>query len=105
MKTVVYRKSDLRCVSTIPSNKTAEGDINITVIPNFGGSIEDYAVIETDETNFHLEMIEGVVTVVIDPPAPPPEPAPGPEEKIAQLEQQLNATKEALDFLLLNLMP
>lgn len=64
MKTVIYRKSDLSIVGQV--NGTLEDTLNLNVIPNFGGTAEDYGSIETDKENFHLETVNSVVTVVED---------------------------------------
>lgn len=64
MKTIIYRKSDLQCVSTVINNITVDEMIKLNVITNFGGVVSDYDSIETDKENFHLENINGVVTVV-----------------------------------------
>jgi len=61
---IVYRKSDLSCVGTVTQNMTVAQEITLNVLPNFGGTSEDYAVIETDKQNFHLEDVSGDVVVV-----------------------------------------
>jgi hypothetical protein len=67
---VVYNKSTLACVGTVASGMTVEQELELNVIPNFGGVEEDYSFIETNETLFHLESINDVVTVVADIPTP-----------------------------------
>jgi len=95
---IIYRKSDLLCVGVVPSGMTIEQEIELNVIPNFGGSSEDYATIETTETNFHLERIGDIVTIVknVVTPAPPPEPT-----ETELMEQRIRATEDALTQLLL----
>lgn len=84
MPTIVYRKSDLTMVGTVCPNMTIDQEIDLNVIPNFSGTFEDYDVIETGKTNFHLENINGVVTVVKNPdPTPVPLP-PTNEEVLSQ---------------------
>lgn len=61
---VIYRKSDLACVGNVIEPMTFNQEMELNVIPNFGGSTEDYDVIETGMGNFHLELIEEVVTPV-----------------------------------------
>ena len=67
---IIYRKSDLVCVGTVAPNMTLEQEITLNVIPNFGGAVEGYAVIETDKQNFHLESVNGVVVAVENIPLP-----------------------------------
>lgn len=69
MKTIIYRKSDLVCVGTITNNMTAENEIEMNVISNFGGNIEDYSIIETDLKYFHLENQSDSVVVIEDLPS------------------------------------
>lgn len=64
MKTIIYRKSDLQCVGTVVNNMTIEQEIKLNVIPNFGGTVDDYASIQTDKVNIHLENVNGIVTVI-----------------------------------------
>jgi len=90
---IIYRKSDLLCVGVVPSGMTIEQEIGLNVIPNFGGSSEDYATIETAETNFHLERVGDIVTIVKNVVAPPPPLDPTETEL---LEQRLKATEDAL---------
>lgn len=67
---VIYRKSDLTCVGTVTEGMTIEQEIGLNVIPNFGGVAGDYETIETEETNFHLELISDVLTIVKNQPLP-----------------------------------
>ena len=64
MPTIIYRKSDLVCVGTVAPNMTIEQEITLNVLPNFSGTVKDYAVIETSFQNFHLESVNGVVVAV-----------------------------------------
>ena len=66
MKTIVYRKSDLLCVGVLQEDTTFEWEVENNVIPNHDGTVDDYAAIETDLKRFHLENINGVVTVIED---------------------------------------
>jgi len=47
---VIVRKSDNQPCGTIPSNMTAEQEILLNAIPNFGGSINDYEVQDIEPT-------------------------------------------------------
>jgi precorrin isomerase len=47
MKKIIYRKSDLACVGVVQENTTFEWEMGHNVIPNFGGTIEDYDWCET----------------------------------------------------------
>jgi hypothetical protein len=65
MNKIIYRLLDLRCVGTVCEGMTIEQEIELNVIPNFGGNYEDYDFIETDKTDFHLERnTEGDVIIV-----------------------------------------
>jgi hypothetical protein len=66
MKTIIYRKSDLRCVGTIQENTTFGWEIEHNVIPNFNGTESDYESIETNFERFHLERVNGEVVVIED---------------------------------------
>lgn len=61
---IIYRKSDLELMGTVPNNMTIEQEIELNVIPNFGGLKEDYSFIETELNDFHLENKNGVIIVV-----------------------------------------
>lgn len=87
MKTVIYRKSDLTLVGQV--NGTLEDTISLNVIPNFGGTADDYGSIETDKEKFHLETINNVVTVV-EETATQPLYTPSNEERLAALEKAMN---------------
>lgn len=63
---IIYKKSDLSIVGTIANNMTIEQEIELNVIPNFGGSSEDYSYIETDKINFHLEKDKDGNVIVVD---------------------------------------
>lgn len=63
---IIYDKQTLRCVGKIQNNTNFEWEIEHNVIPNFGGAIEDYSVIETDLIRFHLENINGEIVAVED---------------------------------------
>lgn len=64
MKKIIYRKSDLQCVGTVVDNMTIDQEIKLNVIPNFGGVFDDYDFIETNLKNFHLEIINEIVSVI-----------------------------------------
>lgn len=66
MKSVIYRKSDLQCISTVPSNMVAEQEIEFNVIPNLGGIAEDYTIIQTDKEKFHLEKDKDGNVIAVD---------------------------------------
>ena len=85
---IIYRKSDLLCVGVVPSGMTIEQEIELNVIPNFGGSSEDYATIETTETNFHLERVGDIVTIVKNVVAPPPI-APSQDDYMVDLDYRI----------------
>ena len=85
---IIYRKSDLLCVGVVPSGMTIEQEIELNVIPNFGGSNEDYATIETTETNFHLERVGDIVTIVKNVVAPPPI-APSQDDYMVDLDYRM----------------
>lgn len=85
---VVYNKSTLACVGTVASGMTVGQELELNVIPNFGGVAEDYDFIETSEDLFHLELINDVVTVVTDIPQVII-PQPTPEERLSALEEVL----------------
>lgn len=91
MRTIIYRISDLICVGILRSPLwTIEDEITNNVLSHFGGKAEDYSSIETNETNFHLEMQNGIVTIVKDPdPSLPP-----------TLEERIVATEQALAALM-----
>lgn len=61
---IIYKKSNLSCVGTVIANMTIDQEVELNVIPNFGGTADDYDVIETSMSNFHLELIADVVTPV-----------------------------------------
>lgn len=87
---IIYRKSDLKCVGVVSDNMTIEQEITLNVIPNFGGIIDDYDSIQTEKKYFHLERVNGVVTIVKN--EPPPEPSEPSEIDLLRLEQaQANA--------------
>ncbi len=89
MNKIIYRKSDLQCVGTILGGLTKEKMIELNVIPNFGGKFEDYEVIGTDKNNFHLELIDGVVTIV-DNPIIPIQPQPSQEDYLLDLDYRIS---------------
>ena len=98
---IVYFNSNLRCVGTVAEGMTIEQEILLNVIPNFGGTTNDYNTIETEETFFNLELINGIVMVVPYVPIPViPEPT-----EAELLKAELQSTKAALDFILLSQMP
>ena len=63
MKRVIYNINNLKIVGVIQNNTNFEWELNNNVIPNFGGTIEDYAFIETNLTYFKLNKNNGVVEV------------------------------------------
>ena len=104
MALICYRKSDLRLVGTVPDNIEPKQEIQLNVIPNFGGTIDDYAFIETDELHFHLELIDGEITIVkderpieINPPTLE-EQLSEKDKQILLLQAQNNALTERTDF-------
>lgn len=64
---IIYKKSDLQCVGVVSDNMTIEQEIELNVIRNFGGMIEDYGYIETEKTNFHLELVDNIVAAIDNP--------------------------------------
>ncbi len=62
----IYRKDDLEIVGSCVSGMSAEDEIRLNVIPNFGGAITDYEAIWTDKQSFHLEIKDGNVVVIED---------------------------------------
>lgn len=71
MNRVVYRKSDLTLVGTLVAGMTDIQEINISVIPNFGGKEEDYDSLDVPFDYFRLEEVNGeVVALELEPPAP-----------------------------------
>lgn len=54
---IIIRKSDNQPCGTIPSNMTAEQEILLNVIPNFGGSVEDYEVQDIEPQTPELQII------------------------------------------------
>ena len=67
---ILYRKSDLACVGTVSEGMTGEQEIELNVIPNFGGITDNYGFIETEEKLFHLELVNGIVSVIKEIPQP-----------------------------------
>jgi len=67
---IVYRKSDLACVGSVPEGMTIDQEIELNVIPNFGGLKSEYGIFETEKILFHLELIGNVITIVEDVPVP-----------------------------------
>lgn len=61
MAVIIYKKDSLLTVGTVASNETVQQVIEKDVIPNFGGSVEEYDAIEVFYDNFHLKQINGVV--------------------------------------------
>ncbi len=61
---IIYRKTDLELMGTVLDNMTIEQEIELNVIPNFGGLKEDYSFIETELNDFHLERKDGTIIVV-----------------------------------------
>ena len=95
---IVYFNSNLRCVGTVVEGMTVEQEIELNVIPNFGGTTNDYSTIETEETFFNLVLINGIVTVVPYVPIPViPEPT-----EVELLKAELDSTREAVNFFLMN---
>lgn len=94
---VIYRKTDLMCVGTLAEGMTIGEEFELNVLPNFGGAVEDYGIIETDIKNFELQLVDGTITPVeriieLQPKEP---------TEIEILKQQLIATQETVDFLLM----
>lgn len=89
MQTIIYRISDLQCVGVVMDSMTINEALTLNVIPNFGGTNNNYSSIQTDKINFHLELINGVVTVVEDSIPTQPKP-PTLEDRIASLEDAMN---------------
>jgi len=53
--------SDGKCVGTVTDGMTAEQEIELNVIPNFGGAVEDYEVVEyglTEGTTIVSEPVD-----------------------------------------------
>lgn len=61
---IIYRLTDLKNVGTVAPNMTTEQEVELNVIPNFGGEADDYDVIETDLKYFELVRESGVVKVI-----------------------------------------
>lgn len=99
MNIIIFRKSDLVLVGTLSSEMAIEQEIELNVIPNFGGEVADYASIETDQTHFHLENIDGIITIVVNQEDPIIIDEPVDEEKAAMAEAiiDLNARLSELE--------
>jgi len=54
----IIRKSDIQPCGTIPNNMTVEQEILLNVLPNFGGSAEDYEVMEMEALPPSLSEIQ-----------------------------------------------
>jgi len=54
----IIRKSDNQPCGTIPSNMTVDQEILFNVLPNFGGSAEDYEVMEMEAPPPSLSEIQ-----------------------------------------------
>lgn len=50
----IFRKSDLKRVGNVPSNMSAKQEIELNVIPNFGGVPADYDFIESNFNKFEV---------------------------------------------------
>ncbi len=88
MVQVIYRKSDLLCVGTVIDGISVEQEIELNVIPNFGGQISDYEVFNSDKASaFHLERSTDGKIAAIDNPIPSLPPTK--EEILAQTISQL----------------
>lgn len=48
MQTVIKRKSDGQYVGTVCERMTFDQEIELNVIPNFGGTFEDYEPVEVE---------------------------------------------------------
>lgn len=92
MPIVCYRKSDLTIVGTVDDSMTPQQELELNVIPNFDGNIEDYDFIETDKLYFHLELIDGEVVVIKDEP-PVAETSPTLEEQLAEKDKEITLLK------------
>lgn len=66
---IVYRMSDLKIVGTVVPNMTPNQEIELTAIPNFGGTKEDYATLDVPFDYFKLEIVDGEVVAVELPPS------------------------------------
>lgn len=98
----IYNKNTLKICGTICSNMTLEQEIKLNVLPNFGGGIEDYSVIETNVEFFHLEKENEKVVVVKDKIEliPKSKPQKSKEElqseEIKNLKQELKGMQQAM---------
>lgn len=95
MEYVCYRKSDLQIVGysgtgVDPEQRTGEQEIELNIIPVFGGSLEDYSyIVIDDETAMQkigrlcrIEEVDGVPTFIIGGPKPAPPPSPTTEDQL-----------------------
>jgi len=55
---IVKRKIDLQCVGTVASNITAEQEILLNVIPNFGGTVNSYEAVTIQDNNAPVIIAE-----------------------------------------------
>lgn len=99
MSAVIYRKSDLVCVGTLCSNMTIEQEIELNVIPNFGGNKEDYDSIEVNKINFYLSKDKNGNVIALDNLILPSIAEPIDKEKVAMAEAiiDLEARLSALE--------
>ncbi|KQL20465.1 hypothetical protein [Cytobacillus solani] len=87
MSVKIYRKSDLKIVSTVPVGISPERDFEL----NVGGNVEDYGFIEVTIPYFRLERVKGeVVAVEIEAPPSPPEPPQPPTETEILMDYVVN---------------
>ncbi|EHQ88304.1 hypothetical protein [Desulfosporosinus youngiae] len=96
MREIIYRKSDLTCVGTVTEGMTIEQEIELNVIPNYGGSFENYDFIETDVKYFDLELIDEKVTVVASKAPDPLPPEPTYEDYLLDLDFRLSMVELGL---------
>jgi len=95
MEYVCYRKSDLAIVGysgtgVDPEQRTGEQEIELNIIPVFGGSLEDYGYIIIDDETARqkigrvcrIEEVDGELTFIIGEPKPTPPAAPSMDEQL-----------------------
>jgi hypothetical protein len=113
MNFIIYKKADGKPlvkeeISTFLTKETYDSTRNFEhVVKNYGGTKEDYDILWIDEVDPKIytheftvqnsEIIFGEEKVIEELPKEPTE--------IEKLQKELQATQEAIDFLLMNTMP
>lgn len=85
MNRFVYNKSTLQIVGKLYPHIPLDVELGLNVFPNYGGTKNDYAVIETDIEMPILIMQSGEI-LAIERPVPEPEPQPPSEIEVLKQE-------------------